>query len=94
MGYYIETNGHKGKAKWLVDNAKAVVIREPVDGTADMIPVCVVDNGPFEAAAIAFDSEELACFNDPNDDRFRTWLNVPRAEVLKLCPHVESALKW
>ena len=94
MGYYIETNGRKGKAKWLVDNAKAIVIREPVDGTADMIPVCVVDNGAFEAAGIAFDARELAVFADPNDERERKWLSVPRTEVLKLCPHVEPALKW
>ncbi len=94
MGYYIETNSPKGKAKWLVDNAKAVRTAEPVAGTAELIPVCVVDNGMFEAAAIAFDSEELSCFNNPTDYRPKTWLSVPRAEVLRLCPHVEPALKW
>ena len=94
MGYYIETGGPKGKAKWLVDNAKAVITPTPVYGTPDMIPVCVVDNEPFEAAAIAFDKDELEVFEDPRDERFRMWLSVPRAEVLRLCPHVEPALKW
>lgn len=94
MGYYIETNGPKGKAKWLVDNAKAVITPAPVAGTADTIPVCVVDNGPFEAAGIAFDENELACFADRNDTRERKWLSVPRAEVIRLCPEVEYALNW
>lgn len=94
MGYYIETGKRLGKAKWLVDNAKAMITFAPVAGTAEMIPVCVIDNGAFEAAGIAFDSEELSCFNNPTDYRLKTWLSVPRAEVLRLCPHVEPALKW
>lgn len=94
MGYYIETSSRNDKAKWLVDNAKAMITFAPVAGTAEMIPVCVVDNGAFEAAAIAFDKDELEVFEDPRDERFRMWLSVPRAEVLRLCPHVEPALKW
>lgn len=94
MGYYIETSSHKNKDQWLVNNAKATIIREPVEGTHDMIPVVVVNNGPFEAAAIAYSPRELKAFTDPSDMRFRTYLSVPRAEVIRLCPEVEPALKW
>lgn len=94
MGYYIETGYPIRKVQWLIDNTKAVRTAEPVAGTAEMIPVCVIDNGAFEAAGIAFDARELAVFADLNDERERKWLSVPRTEVLKLCPHVEPALKW
>jgi hypothetical protein len=95
MGYYIETASHKNKAQWLRDNAKAVnAPGERNIGTHDMIPVVVVDNGPFEAAAIAYDRNELEVFTDRTDPRPRECLLVPRDEVIKLCPEVEHALKW
>lgn len=64
MGYYIETDSHRNKAQFLVDN------------------------GPFEAAGIAFSQRELDAFNRPSDPRPKTWLKVPTKEVLKLQPHV------
>lgn len=91
MGYYIETGSNKNKANWLIINAQAEHGRI---GTKEMIPVVVVDNGPFEAAAIAYNEGELAVFSRASDTRPKTFLLVPRAEIIRLCPKVEDKLNW
>ena len=93
MGYYIETNSNHGKADWLVINSRAIQTLGPKTGTKEMIPVCVLDNGLFEAAGIMYDQREFEDFIRP-DGRPRVWLLVPRKEIIKLNPSVESQLKW
>lgn len=93
MGYYIETSGPKNKAQWLVNNAKGVIVPAATP-SADSIPVVVMNNGPFEAAGIAYNQDELAAFTSPHDYRPKTIVMVPRDEVLKLNPSVESRLSW
>ena len=38
--------------------------------------VCLVDSGPFDAAAIAFSREELTVFTDLRDTRPKQWFVV------------------
>jgi hypothetical protein len=57
MGCYIETGAAKNKAKWLVEHAGGTIVPRATPAH-DSIPVVVCDNGPFEAAGIAFDAEE------------------------------------
>jgi len=42
--------------------------------------VCIIDNGPFAAAAYIYNESELVAFSDPNDIRTKAWFNVPNAE--------------
>lgn len=94
MGYYIETDSATNKAAWLVANARGVIMPGPVPApTPDIIPVVVMHNGYFEAAGIAFNAKELASFAHP-DGRHKEYLLVPREEVIRLCPYVESKLAW
>ena len=93
MGCYIETGAAKNKAKWLVEHAGGTIVPRATPAH-DSIPVVVWDNGPFEAAGIAFDAEELRAFTDPFDCRPKTIVMVPRTEVVKFCPAVESRLRW
>ena len=93
MGYYIETEAAKNKAKWLVEHAGGTIVPRATPAH-DSIPVVVCDNGPFEAAGIAVDAEELRAFTDPFDPRPKTIVMVPRTEVVKFCPAVESRLRW
>lgn len=53
--------------------------------------MCVVDNGPFEAAAIGYDEKELDRFKRP-DDRPKRWLILTKAKAIELCPEVKEKL--
>lgn len=95
MGYYLErSDGQpKGKADWLIANAGAVETSfGHMIGTGQEIPVVVVDNGAFEAAAVAFSPAELAVFMDLRDSRTKRFLLVPAAEILK--QHPDLKLNW
>ena len=91
MGYYIETDEIKGKAQWLIAHAAAEVLAKPVLCTGTHATVCVVDNGPFEAAAIAYSQKEFEVFCKP-DGRPKVWLRVPAKHVVRLCPDIRNML--
>jgi len=77
MGFYIQTPEAKGKANHLVKAYGASRLRvtpqwnEVPEGKA---AICVVDNGAFEAAGLAYSEEELRAFSEPTDRRPKTWL--------------------
>ena len=83
MGAYVNPPDGK-KGKWLDENADRLV-KPPAkyDEVPGSLPVCLVDNGPFTAAAICFDQGELDEFNSPGDRRPREWF---MAKVEDLMP--------
>lgn len=81
MGYYIQCTNAKGKAREIMDTLNGIevsadeaemIIREDIGGAI----ICVVDNGPFEAAAYCYNLTEFRQFSRPEDDRPKTWLLV------------------
>lgn len=93
MGYYIETPQPIRKAQQLVDLHNARIETGPFfDPTGERVGICVVENGPFDAAGIAYCEEEAHKFNRSGDHRPKTWLSLPREPVVKLCPDVERML--
>jgi hypothetical protein len=88
MGYYIETPSSFHKAKQLVDLYKAELVLSPekFDFSGPDALICVVENGPFDAAGICFDAKERDDFNSPTDPRPKTWLKLPKTKVLELNP--------
>lgn len=93
MGYYIEVPHPRNKARQLVDLYDAKIELGPFfDETGKRIGICVVENGPFDAAAIAFSKREMQEFADDDTGRPITWLSLPREIVIKLNPPVERAL--
>lgn len=92
MGYYIEVPQNKQKARQMVDlhNAKIALHKEHNFDGPDAL-LCVVENGPFDAIAVAYDKEEMESF-DHDDGRPKTWLTIPKAKAMELCP--ELAHVW
>jgi hypothetical protein len=85
MGYYLNgsVNGQVipavGKANFLLAHASAT---ETSDHSFQENLVCVVENGPFDAAAFIFSPAEALAFQDPKDRRRKRWLLVPNAALL------------
>lgn len=94
MGYYIETPINKGKARYIVEHygGELVLSPESFDFDSDDALVCVVENGLFDAAGIAYSPDERDQFNDPDDTRERVWLKLPKSKAIELCPYV--AYQW
>jgi len=81
MGYYINTS-NEPKEQWLDRMGFKISARDlkisGFDGLRnDELPVCLVDNGPFTAAAIAYCKEEFEEFMHP-DGRRKQWFLVKR----------------
>jgi len=79
MGYYVQ-GPTKGKAEHIfhMEEARAILLDEAPEwpAPASRAIVCVVDNGPFEAAGFCFCERELEAFSSPGDPRPRVWLEV------------------
>ena len=78
MGCYV--NPPDGdKYKWLLANGEET--SRPCEITEAFLPVCLVDNGPFDAAAVAFSQREIEAFSQPTDFRPKWWFKVPREKL-------------
>ena len=87
MGYYIETGTAKNKAAFLVENHGGEIVFDDKAQeclSAGLGVVCVVNNGPFEAAAFVYSQAEFNEFNDPADFRSKTWVVMDRETAEKL----------
>lgn len=86
MGYYIETTKSPlNKAAQLqAEFSQIKRLSGPIPTTSTDVTVCVVENGFFDAAAIAYDARELEAFCQPTDHRPKTWLSVPTPVIEKL----------
>jgi hypothetical protein len=87
MGYYIETPGNKNKAAQICEAyPEAKVIPQP-DSFSQITPsvglICIVDNGPFEAAAFCYNEREFEEFTR-EDGRDKVWIVMSREKAEKL----------
>ncbi len=86
MGYYIEVPHNLMKAAQLVELHGAKVLdKQPVfnEVPSDKAIICVINNGPWEAAGYAYNEREFNEFATP-DGRPRTWLIMDRKLAIKL----------
>ena len=86
MGYYIQTSGHHNKAEEICKEHDAIIIPEPKSFSEvppDHALICVVNNGPFEAAAYCYSEKEFLEFAKP-DGRSRKWVLMDKAEAERL----------
>lgn len=79
MGYYLQTNSTHNKADYLLRNYGGFELMGPpvafTDIPSDEALVCVVDNGIFEAAGIAYNEAEMKAFAR-FDGRPKTWITL------------------
>jgi hypothetical protein len=83
MGIYINPS-NMSKEQWLSLHAKGGSSRAPAshyNEETNEVAVCLVDNGMFTAAAVAFEPRELEAFTYPDDRRPKKWFQVPVADV-------------
>lgn len=78
MGYYINPRDIS-KEDWLVINGELTA--GPCEITETHMPVCLVNNGPFNAAAVGYSKNEVDAFNQPTDHRSKLWFKVPIAAL-------------
>jgi hypothetical protein len=78
MGLYINPP-QESKETFLDQYGRMITLSDflTFDFTSDEVPVCLVDNGPFTAAGIAYDAREVKAWTDPNDYRLKEYWAVP-----------------
>jgi len=54
------------------------------DFSGEFLPVCLVNNGAFRAAAIGFDARETRDLTAAGDHRPRKFYKVPRGRLLEV----------
>lgn len=83
MGAYVNPPDTT-KEQWLKQHGQPITgPPQRFDGLGTkFLPVCVVDNGHFTAAGIAFSQNELKVFADPNDPRPKKWYWVHIEDLL------------
>lgn len=93
MGYYINPVGMK-KEDWLRLYAVGVHLIPPKThrDEADNIAVCLVDNGIFTAAGVAYSQDELESFAR-EDGRKKVWCMVPLAALREVMPTIDKVLE-
>jgi hypothetical protein len=84
MGEYINTVD-RTKEQFLI--AEGREISDPGLVASGELPVCLVDNGIFTAAGIAYDERELKAFTEPEDYRPKRWFAV---SIEKLTPFMSK----
>ena len=93
MGYYISPNGETKEA-WLARYGTPIneAHAQKLDEHGTLVPVCLVDNALFTAAAIGYSKAETQAFCNPADHRPRKWFAVSREHILDVCPAI--AREW
>ncbi len=90
MGKYVNVNlngrplNARGKASNLVmSGAERIEEPESLAQHPGKAVLCVVENGPFDAAAWAYSQDELNCFKR-EDGRLKSWLTVDESVIESL----------
>lgn len=91
MGYYVQTPGQNhNKAIRIAADNDGVLIHKPnhySDIPDNKALIVVVDNGPFEAAALAYSEREFEEFTDVMDGRRKEYVLLDKSRAYKLAKY-------
>lgn len=96
MGLYLEPQD--GKKEWLEANGHretATMGFSNIDYNntpEDQVLICLVDNGMFYAAAVAFSEDEFKAFDAP-DGRPKLWYYVSKEKAKMVSPMWNTYMK-
>ena len=90
MGFYFNPMG-QDKERFLNTTYTPVHAPDYSDVPADHYAVCLVNNGAFHAAAIAFSSDEFNVFA-AETRRPTAWYYVPRADMIAADPSLTKLI--
>ena len=90
MGFYLEVPENHGKVGQLnrLHDAELLLRGCPKDFSdvpSDKFLICVMDNGMFEAAGVAYSEREMREFANP-DGRPKSWMLIDKDEAIKMNP--------
>lgn len=88
MGVYINPKDAT-KEEWLTANAEMICWDRVPEWNNENLPVCLVDNGAFTAAGVAFDARELEAFTQESDYRPKCWFVVKRSKLEEVEPELK-----
>jgi hypothetical protein len=86
MGWYIQ-GPNLGKALHIVEAYGGEIIEPPKEFSEvpeDKALICVVSNGPFDAAAYCYNEDEFLAFSDVYDHRVKCWLTMDKKKAEEL----------
>lgn len=97
MGCYINPTV-RSKEEFLFTFGKLIDPKDAIDVYHEegYLPVCLVNNGTFTAAAVGYDKREIQCFLDAHkngDNRPQTWFKVSiqhLSTVSDVFKHIDS----
>lgn len=95
MGFYLDLQPTEMAMQLKRDHGAQLVLRPLhfADVPADKTLICVIENGPRDAAGIIFDQAELDRFAYDGTTRARTWLLVDTARIVQMKPHLAAYLR-
>ena len=92
MGFYVQ-GPPLGKAKFIEQNYSGILATksqaEKMLSEMSKGVIVVVNNGPFEAAAFAFNKKEFDDFHGPNDYRTKQYVIIDRTKACELTKYQE-----
>ncbi len=84
MGYYINPPD-MSKEEFLKSFGRRLESAPTEHENEEGVAVCLVNNGPFTAAGIIFNANELEAFSDPQDYRPKIWYRVEEKHLAPYC---------
>lgn len=82
MGCYVNPP-EMSKEDWLEENGTLCNTIPVLDLESDELPVCLVQNRLFSAAAVCCEQGKMIEFTRPDDSRKKVWYLVPIKKLLE-----------